>query len=778
MDSKAFNKIYSEAVEALAERRLSDALSLMKAIFQDVWSDKDTDTYMEKLHEGYIRLLDNYAENRISEPLDDISNELFRMCVSMLELARDRWILSNRTTLYGRMASQMTDLTYLELIDQLKRTKRSHLGREAYHVALDAAFGLSWCIVIHEKEVAPVAKHFVKMDYFARCVVVGGLLMGILDNFTPPKIKLLLELGALADADLTNASLLEDEDERRQMEDNAHDLQARVAVALTLIIQRYKAFLPFFTDLSEKLRQFFCAPNMINQLPALLHAFVCQSLTDRVGKRVDDILPIIKEAFEKTQRHLGPSTDEDGKDNPEDTINLKDLLPDGEGIPSGEEGFMKVTKIEINASNKLFRKMASYAQSVDAMRQSDMDVNFINFSNMKRFDFFDHPAHWFYPFSLDEPTNSKGLHHHDGRLDTLTLGIMDNGRFCASDRYSYAAMMAYLRRDGRMSISDNMRQQIDEMKDDDDDDESLFDDFDASVYRLNPFADYCQCAYRFLHNHTVGDDYSFAFAATDDIILPLLAPFEGLFPEFQQVEGCVEAYLHMGDSEHAIVLLNHFMEHHGATAYALELRGHAYMQQRMWRSAVSDLQQSLLIHEDPAPQLAMARCFEALHDWDSALPLLLKEDLRQESKDPNLIEEIARCLVQLSRWDDAAQRFFQLEFMNTHSSVCQRGIGWCSLHQGKYARAEQYYHKLIDGARNPSWEDYINLGHALWLQGRTSEAVAAYRQFVTIFNRVKKAQRHEFSHWCEAFREDARILLSSRFDAVELALMQDLIALK
>ena len=220
------------------------------------------------------------------------------------------------------------------------------------------------------------------------------------------------------------------------------------------------------------------------------------------------------------------------------------------------------------------------------------------------------------------------------------------------------------------------------------------------------------------------------------------------------------------------------MERYGTTAKALELKGVALMQLRQWRGAISCFQQEHLIQENPGARLAVARCYEAMQEWESALPLLVEADQRNESKDADLIEEIARCLVQLRRWDEAAQRFFQLEFMGEHLSVCQRGIGWCSLHQGKYERAEQYYQKLIDGSRHAQWEDYINLGHALWLQGRTSEAVEAYRHFATTFNRSKKAQRQSFRHWSEAFREDARNLLAAHFSERDIAIMQDAITLK
>ena len=110
--------------------------------------------------------------------------------------------------------------------------------------------------------------------------------------------------------------------------------------------------------------------------------------------------------------------------------------------------------------------------------------------------------------------------------------------------------------------------------------------------------------------------------------------------------------------------------------------------------------------------------------------------------------------------------------MERHLNVARRAIGWCSLHQGKYERAANYYSQLIE-QKKATWEDRLNRGHALWLQGLTEEAITAYRQSMTTFNRTKKEERQQFRHWAEAFQEDARGLLATHFDATDCGLMID-----
>ena len=755
MDFKAFKKIYGEAIDALNEHRVVDAISLTKAIQGDCMMMAN-DEMVVRLHSQYEEIVGDFIAGQLNQQEQERLNQIFCDLIGHLQRVRAEWLMDHMPTAYSRMASRLTDLGEKELADQLRRTTLCKLEDPAYEQALDAAFGIAWCCNL--SSLKPIERYLPKIDSFAKRVLVGALLLGVLDCFSLEKIDLLLKLGTIADNDLLNAALIDDDEERKTKEAEAHDLLARVTVALTLITQHYGVFFEHFTDTADSIRGFLQKPAVKTDMPLLLNAFACQSMTARAGKRVDDIMSIIKGFIEEHQPRLGSSSDDasdDAKENPDFEVH--------------------VTKIDLKAGKRIFKEMMSYAEDVDSMRQRGLDVNHSNFIYMKRFSFFDHPAHWFYPFDLSEPNIQQGVHHPNGKLDLMTLSIMDHNRFCDSDRYSYACMMAYLRRDNKKSISDSVVEQISEMQDEDD---LPFDLEESAEHRLNPYVNFCQTCYRFFHSKTMEGEYAYAFAATDDILLPLSPFFEGNYTDFNELKDCVEAFLHMGDSEHAIILLDHIMEHYGTTAYCLQLKGRALMQLRQWRSAIGCFQQELLLEENPESQLATARCYEALQDWDSALPLLLEENQRQEGKDANLIEEIARCLLQLKRWDDAVQRFFQLEFMGKHLSVCQRGIGWCSLHQGKYERAEQYYRKLTEGSKRGQWEDYINLGHALWLQGRTAEAVAVYRQFATAFNRSKKAKRHSFRHWTEAFQEDARSLLAAHLSARELAIMQDAIAMK
>ena len=741
MELKAFEKIYDEAEEAIAEQRFYDALSLTEAILQD------TD-YTQALQEitglrsTYSNLLQSISTLE-REERDEAVNQLYREAIELLQMSRDFWLLSHPETEYGRIAAKLQDLDDDDLLEQLNHhLNRSFLGEDAYHEALDAAFGMCWILHVEPYAIPPLTKALQKSDNFARQTLVSAFLLGLLEQFTPEKLKLLLALGKPPKTD---------------SEKDATDLQARVAVALTIIYRRYQSFFTFYTEEAALIRKYMRSKTIRPLLPTMLHAFTCQTLTDRVGKRIDDIMPIIRQAFEQQQPNLGSNDDEEtGTEKKKERFSLE----------------IKEIRLDESTKDNLFEKLSDHAHKLEEMRQEGLDVNFNSFTSMKSFDFFKHQAHWFYPFNLDVPVAKKGLTLANGKLDRMTLTIMEQNRFCSSDRYSYACMMSYLRKNGS-SLTDILNEHTEDI---DDTIRELNEELGEQTPPLNPFTDYMQCLHRyFLHDQTSSAPTS-PFSSDHRQLYPLLPLFEGLFTDDAAFRTCISTLMYMGAFEQAIVLVIYVSEHYGTDAELLSVRGFAFMQLQQWQHALSAFQQELLINENPETELNMARCFEAIKQWDKALPLLMNEEQRigddNDVYSANIIEETGRCLIQLQRWDEAVQRFFRLEFMGRHLNVARRAIAWCSIHQGKYERAANYYQQLID-LQKATWEDHLNHGHTLWLQGLNGQAIAAYRTSQAAFNSSKETHRQHFRLWSEAFHEDAIGFLSEHFDTTDCALMLD-----
>ncbi|MCR4995547.1 MAG: tetratricopeptide repeat protein [Bacteroidales bacterium] len=744
MDQKAFNKIVEEAEEAIAERRFLDAVALTEAIFKDSFTPYAAMESTE-LRKQYLTLLQS-MDHLSGEKRRQQANDLFVRAIETLQLAREFWLLDKDFSPKAgfpeyREQTGFLDNTVVPLLIELTQQEE---GTAAYFDTLDKVFVGLWCPQLTAEQQQMTANSLQQISSFARRTLVGALLLGEMDYFSVAKIQLLLSLARPHEEDSSDERL---------------DLLARVAVALTIISQRYEHFLAYYPHLRQQMRAFFESEEMLPHLDELLQAFSCQTAVDKVGNRVNDINSYIQKFIQTQQPHLG--FDDEGK----------------EGRSADSPLHFNVFKIDEEQSEQFFSIINDQGTKLKALISHNLDINAASFLLMKSFRFFNTPPHWFYPFSANVPAIKEAFVRPNGKPDRMISEMMKESHYCASDCYSYASMLLDLRNRAHQqkgSWKDFLKEQLDELRD------SMEDfSFTEQTYtsEVNPFTDYCQSLYRYFYSARHKKDYTYApFRSKGAVPLPLQPLFKGLFTDFTLLQPALDSLAYIGSSEQVIILTDYAIEHFGADAQLLFMRGTAQMHLQRWQKALSAFQQVLLFDENPEAELHMARCFEAMSNWEQALPLLIKEEERQtkadEKKAANIIEETGRCLIQLKRWNEAAQRFYRLEYMERHLNVARRAIAWCSIQQGKYERAINYYTILIE-QKKATWEDLLNCGHAQWLTGATSEAISTYHQSYEAFNRANKNSRLLFKHWSEAFRADISTILSTRYDEAECALMMD-----
>lgn len=756
MELKAFQKIYTEAEEAVAEHRLLDVFSLTKAILEDIADHpflKELEEAKQMYQLNLLNMIDMDEETR-----ETVVNKMYYTAIEMLQFARQHWAAEHPLAPHTRMYQNILQFSIADLTSQLQRILSGNLGEKVYHESLDAVFGLLWHLKISDPN---ITKEIQSLDSFARRTLVGALMLGLLDCFDAEKLRLLLFLA---------------ETRKNDSPQQQDDMLARVMTTLTIVFMRYQAFIPYYEEEARQLHEFFNSEEVRQKIPVMMHAMLSQSLVDRVGKQVDDIIPIIRDAFKKQQLRLGASDDDDGG---KEKGNKSDKKNDSEQVE-----IMNLF-LDEESNDLLFNKLASHARKIDDMRKSALDVNYPSFIHLKRFPFFQPTAHWFYPFNLKVPAAQEGLTRRNGRLDLLTIHIMGENSFCSSDCYSYASMMKSLHSDHHDQAHEAFMDQIAELND------TFWTSYvyeDEEWKTENYFVDYCQSLARQFYNDSDGPDIPFSPFVTDKILrtfffkAPSCQPFNVIeaFANEAAFKPSIDVMMHLGAYESALSLIGYVTEHFGTGTELMYSKGYALMQMQQWQRALSVFQQLLIMSESSEAELCMARCFEAVGNWEAALPLLQNEEQRHGESNTaeaaNIFEETGRCLIQLQRWDEAVQRFFRLEFMERHLNVTRRAIAWCSIHQEKYERAVSYYRQLID-SKKATWEDHLNMGHALWLQGLTGEALSAYRSSMKRFNKSRKEQRQHFSHWSEAFQEDARGFLSKHKDATETALMLDAVSL-
>ena len=125
---------------------------------------------------------------------------------------------------------------------------------------------------------------------------------------------------------------------------------------------------------------------------------------------------------------------------------------------------------------------------------------------------------------------------------------------------------------------------------------------------------------------------------------------------------------------------------------------------------------------------------------------------------------IERLLVeQLERFDEAFKFLFKANYLLPDGAMTERALAWCSLLTKKYEQAETYYAKVL--AHEPTAADYLNAGHAAWLQGKVALAVERYRKAT-----ADSPSEGDF------LQDDLPLLREAGLTDIEIALMRDAVA--
>ena len=108
--------------------------------------------------------------------------------------------------------------------------------------------------------------------------------------------------------------------------------------------------------------------------------------------------------------------------------------------------------------------------------------------------------------------------------------------------------------------------------------------------------------------------------------------------------------------------------------------------------------------------------------------------------DTRLISEIGLCLMQLGRYEEAAQRFYELEYNGERVVPSWRAIAWCNFKMGRLEQADGTTGKYCNEDK-VTWEDYLNAGHTAWCLKQTTEAITQYQNYLRLY-RSKGRIRH------------------------------------
>lgn len=450
----------------------------------------------------------------------------------------------------------------------------------------------------------------------------------------------------------------------------------------------------------------------------------------------------------------------------------EDILPEMMRMArkmSTEEGmdFTKLSEVDLEMNpewgeNGRSEALQKAMRGIVEMQDRGVDLFFRTFERSMRWQpFFAEAAHWFVPFSFQNEV-FRGRGH---RLEHLNL-LFNTKPACNTEKYMMALAFMQMPDDSLATMGKSMGQ-LDVLHDrmpeagagtDDTTDAGSADPYGPLRVAVRL---YVHDLYRFFHlfRHRSEMSNPFegglrlsevpCFRAAMSQPLPLLAFGNFCFEGRQWAE--------------ALSFLEQLPEDE-KDAEAFEKMGYCCMMEKEHAKAVRYFDCANMIRPGSTWTLRqLARACMAAGRPEQAREALAELE-RMAPDDARVLLMAAECDMKMGDDEQALNRLHKANYLQPDSRV-QRALAWCLLKTGRYAEARDQYDRLLH--EEPVGADYLNAGHAAWLQGNVKGAVHDYRKSLEL--QKQDAAPADF------FREDGAMLLAAGKSDLDLQLMRDLI---
>lgn len=168
--------------------------------------------------------------------------------------------------------------------------------------------------------------------------------------------------------------------------------------------------------------------------------------------------------------------------------------------------------------------------------------------------------------------------------------------------------------------------------------------------------------------------------------------------------------------------------------------------------------------------VGLAKLYFKTCDYKSALDAYEKLLTLQPDKKSYLLNK-AVCLTNLSRYGEAEQILFRLNYEDADDLNVARILAWSLTGDGKYEQAGRLYERLM-AEDKPVASDMSNYAFYLWCSGKIDEAANAFRRYLNEY-------KHEGDdHWAiinDLISDELLFLEAKGINGDEMAMMRDLV---
>ena len=435
-----------------------------------------------------------------------------------------------------------------------------------------------------------------------------------------------------------------------------------------------------------------------------------------------------------------------------------------------ELGFNEAGEIDLateDVSPKESKELRSNMKEFFDMQRDGIDMNANNMLATRNLPFFKELPHWFLPFDKNRTELHDG--QDKGKKDIYAFIEQMNsmaGGECDTDRYSTAMIM--LKHMGK-EMKDTIKHMLHVMNEGGEPQKIISISTPTQDSTKTRCRNYMQQLYRVFTMHPNSKEWHNPFRFTTNWLQnPILSC--ALAHNREALHHLSDFLVKYKNYKEAEDYLNQLVKLEGCDAEIFRYAAYCKQQQGHFGAAIPLYCQADILDPNHSWTLEqMQLCYAQTDQQEKRLECLLQLE-QLEPDNAKFIIETGLCLIQLKQWQEASQRFFRLELEERHVIPSQRAIAWCSLLQGKTEQALRYYGKIM-ATTAVRWQDYINAGHAAWVQGNTPKAIEYYKEYL----RHYLTDDPKITDALTPFNKDNELLLSLGKKQHEIDIMHDII---
>lgn len=694
-----------EIIALINDQQLGKAIEQLQSLIAQA-NDVSLRERLDQVRMSYDFMLRYLSQGIIDPQRDDvlyhIINQLATLtdqcAISLLEHESPEVIYARRreladvslSDLLSQYRTQVNKLSLLGSVDETQHDRSAQLQvmkmREQCETTI---FNKVWSTFPTQQGDTDLIAQFVTDDTVpvpGRCLMVMALFLGLMKFYDETKLVLLI--------DAYTAS------------DNA-EVQLRAIIAVLLVMNCYRQRVEHSRTLQSHIDAMSEVPAFANDVAMVMYRLISTRNTDRVTHQVThDIMPDIIKASPDLMNRL---RDRRANFDPEEL----------EGNPEWQQ---------MLENNGVAAKMEQFSQ----LQQEGSDVFISTFSRLKTFPFFHTLSNWFMPYHSDHSVVQESFADDDRLLRDM---VARAPFLCNSDRYSFCLTMRNIPESQRQMMRLQTQQQLEQL-----DEMQAEQVVEQHNLQRDTIATRCvQDLYRFFKLFSRRREFLAAMDTDMDFTgLPYLSAYTDSPDNLLVI---AEFYLKNEFDTDAVRYFTRLLDARQSTdPIVLQKLGFAHERLGNTREALKQYKRYELANDTDLWTLRhIASCYRALHKPDKALDYYKRIDQIKPGQVANTLN-MGHALLENGRIDEALQYYFKADLMDDAKHRAWRPIAWCSFLQGNDERSLDYYNRVIDSGKT-TMSDYINRGHVHLCARRVADAIADYRQALSLAENNPKTLR-------------------------------------